>query len=86
MEKEMEKEKEYDNWGKLIFEGEYLNGKRNGKGKEYEFGNLIFEGEYLKGNRWNGNGFDNNNNNIAYSLKDGKGLIKEYGIFCLLIF
>ena len=24
-----------------------------------------------------GNGYDNNNN-IAYSLKDGKGLIKEY--------
>ena len=34
----------YDN--KIIFEGEYLNGKRNGKGKEYNrFGSLIFEGE-----------------------------------------
>ena len=33
---------------KLIFEGEYLNGKRNGKGKEYyDNDKLIFEGEYL---------------------------------------
>ena len=33
----------------MIFEGEYLNGKRwNGKGKEYGYnGNLISEGEYL---------------------------------------
>ena len=40
-------------------------------------GKLKFEGEYLNGNRWNGNGYDNNNN-IVYTLKDGKGLIKEY--------
>ena len=34
--------------GKLVFEGEYLNSKRNGKGKEYyDNGNLKFEGEYL---------------------------------------
>ena len=44
----------YDN-GELKFEGEYLNGKRNGKGKVYDDeGNLIFEGEYLNGERWNG--------------------------------
>ena len=36
----------------LKFEGEYLNGNRNGKGKEYdEKGNLIFEGEYINGKR-----------------------------------
>ena len=36
----------------LIFEGEYLNGERNGKGKEYDNdGKLIFEGEYLNGER-----------------------------------
>jgi len=35
-----------------LFEGEYLNGKRNGKGKEYnEEGNLIYEGDYLNGER-----------------------------------
>ena len=38
----------------MIFEGEYLNGMKNGKGKEYE-GKLIFEGEYLNGMR-NGQG------------------------------
>ena len=31
-----------------FFKGEYKNGERNGKGKEYdEYGKLIFEGEYL---------------------------------------
>ena len=36
----------------LIFEGDYLNGKRNGKGKEYNFnGKLAFEGEYVNGKR-----------------------------------
>ena len=40
-------EKEYYD-SKLLFEGEYLNGKRHGKGKEYYFdGKLSFEGEYL---------------------------------------
>ena len=29
--------KEYNFSGKLIFEGEYLNGKRNGKGKKYGY-------------------------------------------------
>ena len=49
------KVKEYDSYNnKLKFEGEYLNGKRNGKGKEYksEFdGSLGFKGEYLNGKR-----------------------------------
>ena len=48
--------KEYNNEGKLIFESEYLNGKRNGKGKDYYKGDLIFEGEYLHGKRWSGKG------------------------------
>ena len=39
--------KEYDRRNHLIFEGEYLNDKRNGKGKKYDYdGELIFEGEY----------------------------------------
>ena len=29
----------------LVIDGEYLNGKRNGKGKEYYWGQLIFEDE-----------------------------------------
>ena len=46
------KVKEYYYNGKLIFEGEYLNGERKGKGKEYYNGKLKFEGEYLKGKVW----------------------------------
>ena len=39
--------REYYQNGKLRFEGEYLNGKRNGKGKEYDLdGKLKFEGDY----------------------------------------
>ena len=35
-----------------MFEGEYLNGERNGKGKKYDwYGELEFEGEYLNGNK-----------------------------------
>ena len=41
--------KEYNDYGELIFEGEYLNGTRHGKGKEYKDNKLIFEGEYLYG-------------------------------------
>ena len=38
----------------LIYEGDYLKGKRQGKGKEYfDEGNLKFEGEYLN---WKRNG------------------------------
>ena len=35
----------------LIYEGEYLNGERNGKGKECWLGSVIFEGEYYKGKK-----------------------------------
>ena len=49
----------------LIFEGEYLNGKRNGKGKEYNInGNLLFEGEYLNGKKVSGIGYDKKKYNI----------------------
>jgi len=46
----------------LIFEGEYLNRKKDGKGKEYHNnGELKFEGEYLNGKR-NGKGKEYNYN------------------------
>ena len=48
---------------KLLFEGECLNGKRNGKGKEYFKNKLMFEGEYKNGKR---NGFG-----IEYNVEDG---------------
>ena len=48
------KVKQYDYKGRLIFEGEYLNGKRwNGKGKEYLNDVLMYEGEYLNGKKIN---------------------------------
>ena len=51
----MEKEKNF--FSKLVFEGEYLDGKRwNGKGNDFDFiSNLKFEGEYLNG-KLNGKG------------------------------
>ena len=68
----------------MLFEGEYLNGQRNGKGKEYnKYGELIFEGEYLNNKKWNGKGYDKNNN-VIYELDNGKGFIKEYNFFGLL--
>ena len=48
----MKKGEEYDEDGRLSFEGEYSNGKKNEKGKEYdENGKLIYEGKYLNGER-----------------------------------
>ena len=71
--------KEYNNYNvNLKFKGEYLNGKRNGKGKEYfKNGKLKFEGEYLNGERWNGKGY-NINGKMEFEIKNGKGNIKEY--------
>ena len=45
------KGKEYNYYGELIFEGEYLDGKRwNGKGIAYDkYSKLIFESEYING-------------------------------------
>ena len=61
------KGKEYDGYNDiLIFEGEYLNCKRNGKGKEYNyFGELKFEGEYLNGKR-NGKGKEYYNGKLIF--------------------
>ena len=62
----------------LKIEIEYLNGKRNGKGKEYYYGGkLLFEGEYLNDKRWNGKLY-NILNNFFYELKNGKGFIKNF--------
>jgi len=39
----------YDNDKLLLFEGEYKNGVKNGRGKEYDYysGKLLFEEEFL---------------------------------------
>ena len=45
-------EKEYAlNTNILLFEDKYLNGKRNGQGKEYKEGKIVYGGEYLNGKR-----------------------------------
>ena len=66
----------------FLYEGEYLNGERNGKGKEYyDNGNLLFEGEYLNGERRKGKEY-NNDGSLRYEgeylngKRNGKG--KEY--------
>ena len=73
------KGKEYKlNRNNLIFEGEYLNGKRNGRGYEYNIlGKVEFEGEYLNGKKWNVKGY-NEKGEITCEIKEGKGLVKEY--------
>ena len=70
--------RQYSIYGNLVYEGKCLNGKRNGKGKEYyNDSKLKFEGEYLNNKKWNGKGF-NSLNEVLYKLKNGKGLVKEY--------
>ena len=60
----------------IIFEGYYLNGEKNGKGKEYnEDGKIKFEGEYLKGKIIEGKEYDNYGN-IIIRIENGK--IIEY--------
>ena len=61
----------------LAFEGEYLNGKRNGKGKEYYENEIIkFEGEYLNGYKIEGKGYNKKGDIIFELNRNGKG--KEY--------
>ena len=70
--------KEYDTYSfHLIFEGEYVNGVRNGKGKEYYNDKVIFEGEYINGEKWNGISY-NDKYGIVFVLKNGKGMVQEY--------
>ena len=68
--------KEYNNEGKLIFEGVYLYDKKT-RGKEYINGKLEYVGEYLYDKKWNGKGYDKNGN-IIYELNNGNGKVKEY--------
>ena len=70
------KGKEYNNIGDLIYEGEFLNGERNGKGKEYHDNILKYEGEFLNGER-NGKGKEFNENSELIHMKDNIQMVKE---------
>ena len=71
------KGKEYNNYGKLVNDGEYLNEIRNGYGEEYyDNGTLKFEGEYLDGKRWNGNGY-NKNGYKEFEISNGRKIKKK---------
>ena len=66
----------------MEYEGEYLNGKRHGKGKEFNsYDGLIYEGEYLNGKR-HGKGKEFVRGYLTYEgeylngKRNGKG--KEY--------
>ena len=59
---------------------EYFNDeffKRKVKKEYYDNGKLKFEGEYLNGKKWNGKGFNINNEKV-YEIKNGNELVKEY--------
>ena len=81
--------KDYCNTIFMVFEGEYVNGERNGKGKElYGDGKIKFEGEYLNGEK-NGKGKEYNyDDNLEfeglylYNFRlTGKEYIKERLVF-----
>ena len=82
--------KEYNEVHNILFEGEYKDWKRHGKGKEY-YNNCVkhiyvnqkieiklkYEGEYINGKKWTGKGYDFYKK-LAYEIKNGNGFIKEY--------
>ena len=70
------KGKEFEENGKLKFEGEYIDNHRI-KGKEYINGRLEYEGEYLFDKKYNGKGYDENGN-IIYELINGDGKVIMY--------
>ena len=70
----------------LIFEGEYKNMIRNGKGKEfYKNGKVQFEGEYLNGKRWKGTIY-NYAGVKEFEIENGTGRIREYTINGVVIY
>ena len=65
---------EYDKFGKLLFNGNYINGNKN-KGREYLDNKLIFYGEYKEGKQWSGIKKEYNDNGkliFEGEYKDGK--------------
>ena len=71
----------YDEWGSLYFEGRFVNGYRQGRGKEYEKKKVVHEGLYEKGKKlvkmtemdgyWKE--YDNSKNLLSVYKKDDEG-------------
>ena len=81
-----ENRKEYNYHGKLLFEGEYKNGKRNGPGKQYNSSsNLMFEGFYIDNRKVFGKQY-NFNGQIICEINNTYGQLKEYNDYGKLIF
>ena len=76
--------KEYNKYKYYLdFEGEYLYGQKNGRGKKYYEGKLSFEGEYLNGKR-NGKGKKYYNDELLFEgeylynhRREGKFYVNE---------
>ena len=69
--------KEYGLCNILIFEGNFVDGVKHGKAKEYKEdynSTILFEGEYFYGKKWNGRFYNAKN---SYEIKEGKGKIKS---------
>ena len=74
-----------EEYGETVFEGEYSNGEKNGKGTLYNgYSTKIFDGEFLNGKTWTGKGYDADSN-VVLELKDGKGFMKKFNEEKILI-
>jgi antitoxin component YwqK of YwqJK toxin-antitoxin module len=69
--------KEYYSNGKLKFDGVYFIGEKR-EGNLYIDGYLEYNDEFLNNKKWNGKGYDKNNN-ILYELVEGTENVNEYG-------
>ena len=74
--------KELNNYGSLIFEGEYIYGKKIGYGKEYRDNKIIFDGIYLNNIRKRGKSYINDilefDGEYLFNEKwNGKGINKN---------
>ena len=68
---------------KIKYEGEYVNGLKEGKGKEYLGDKLLFEGEFSQGKRWNGKIKECDSNGVLlfegeYKEGEKNGVSKDY--------
>ena len=71
--------KEYNFKGNLVFDGKYSFGHKK-NGKLYINNILEYEGNFIFDRKWDGKGYDKNQNEI-YKLKNGNGKVKEFDLY-----